>query len=151
MSARSKARKRALDILFEADAKQIPAATVLAETVRRRASAGEPELNPHAVELVTGVEENRAAIDSALQESLQEWDLHRLPAVDRQVLRLGAFEVMFRDDVPDAVAIDEAVSLATSLSTDDSPAFVNGVLGSVARRQAQQAQAEITGETGVAG
>ena len=132
MSARSKARKRALDILFEADAKDVPAASVLAETVRRRAADGDSELNPYAVELVEGVVANRDDIDAALSGALQEWTLDRLPAVDREVLRLGAFELLYRPDVPDAVAISEAVELARSLSTDESPAFVNGVLGSLA-------------------
>lgn len=136
MSARSKARKRALDVLFEADAKDVPAASVLAETVRRRSADGDPELNPYSVELVEGVVANRDDIDAALSGALQEWTLDRLPAVDREVLRLGAFELLYRPDVPDAVAISEAVELARSLSTDESPAFVNGVLGSLAGAKA---------------
>lgn len=135
MSARSKARKRALDVLFEADAKDVPAASVLAETIRRRAADGDPDLNPYTIELVEGVVANRSALDSALAASLEDWTLERLPAVDREVLRLGAYEVLFRDDVPDGVAISEAVELARSLSTDESPAFVNGVLGAVAASQ----------------
>jgi len=143
MSARSKARKRALDVLFEADAKDVPPASVLAETIRRRAADGDPDLNAYTIELVEGVVANRFAVDAALAGSLEDWTLERLPAVDREVLRLGAYEVLFRDDVPDAVAISEAVELARSLSTDESPAFVNGVLGTVATSQA--AGAEPTG------
>jgi len=135
MSARSKARKRALDVLFEADAKDVPPASVLAETIRRRAADGDPDLNPYTIELVEGVIANRAGVDSALSASLEDWTLERLPAVDREVLRLGAYELLFRGDVPDAVAISEAVELARSLSTDESPAFVNGVLGAVAASQ----------------
>jgi len=135
MSARSKARKRALDVLFEADAKDVPPASVLAETIRRRAADGDPNLNAYTIELVEGVVANRLAVDAALAASLEDWTLERLPAVDREVLRLGAYEVLFRDDVPDAVAISEAVELARSLSTDESPAFVNGVLGAVAASQ----------------
>ena len=135
MSARSKARKRALDVLFEADAKDVPPASVLAETIRRRAADGDPDLNAYTIELVEGVVANRLAVDAALSASLEDWTLERLPAVDREVLRLGAYEVLFRDDVPDAVAISEAVELARSLSTDESPAFVNGVLGAVAASQ----------------
>lgn len=142
MSARSKARKRALDILFEADAKQVPVPTVLADTVRRRASVGEPALNSYAVELVEGVQAHQQTIDSALRDALQEWQLERLPAVDRQVLRLAAFEILYRPDIPDAVAIDEAVSLAASLSTDDSPSFVNGVLGALARQRSEVHESE---------
>jgi len=143
MSARSKARKRALDVLFEADAKDVPPASVLAETIRRRAADGDPDLNAYTIELVEGVVANRLAVDAALSASLEDWTLERLPAVDREVLRLGAYEVLFRDDVPDAVAISEAVELARSLSTDESSAFVNGVLGTVATSQA--AGAEPTG------
>jgi len=141
MSARSKARKRALDVLFEADAKDVPPASVLAETIRRRAADGDPNLNAYTIELVEGVVANRLAVDAALAASLEDWTLERLPAVDREVLRLGAYEVLFRDDVPDAVAISEAVELARSLSTDESPAFVNGVLGAVATSQAAGAEA----------
>lgn len=135
MSARSKARKRALDVLFEADAKDVPPASVLAETIRRRAADGDPDLNPYTIELVEGVIANRTGVDAALTASLDDWTLERLPAVDREVLRLGAYELLFRGDVPDAVAISEAVELARSLSTDESPAFVNGVLGAVAASQ----------------
>jgi len=141
MSARSKARKRALDVLFEADAKDVPPASVLAETIRRRAADGDPNLNAYTIELVEGVVANRLAVDAALAASLEDWTLERLPAVDREVLRLGAYEVLFSDDVPDAVAISEAVELARSLSTDESPAFVNGVLGAVATSQAAGAEA----------
>ena len=135
MSARSKARKRALDVLFEADAKGVPVPTVLAETVRRRAAHGEPALNAYTFELVEGIVANQSAVDAALTSSLTDWSLDRLPAVDREVLRLGAYEILFAEDVPDAVAIDEAVELARSLSTEESPAFVNGVLGALQRSQ----------------
>src|SRR6056297_719735 len=135
MPARSKARKRALDVLFEADAKGVPVPTVLAETVRRRAADGDPPLNPYTVDLVEGLVTNQIAVDAALASSLSDWSLDRLPAVDREVLRLGAYEILFCGDVPDAVAIDEAVELARSLSTEESPAFVNGVLGAVQRSQ----------------
>lgn len=133
MSARSKARKRALDVLFEADAKGVPVASVLAETIRRRVGDGEPALNAYTVQLVEGLVANQEDVDSALTASLADWSLERLPAVDREVLRLGAYEILFVADVPDAVAIDEAVELARSLSTDESPVFVNGVLGAVQR------------------
>ncbi|HEV8025555.1 MAG TPA: transcription antitermination factor NusB, partial [Candidatus Nanopelagicales bacterium] len=109
MSARSKARKRALDVLFEADAKGVPVASVLAETIRRRVGDGEPALNAYTVELVEGLIANGVDVDRALTASLEDWSLDRLPAVDREVLRLGAYEILFVADVPDAVAIDEAV------------------------------------------
>lgn len=133
MSARSKARKRALDILFEADAKGIPLQTVLADTVRRRSSAGEPELNPYTVQLVEAIAANGEAVDDGIRSHLESWDLQRLPSVDRSILRIGAYEVLFAEDVPNGVAIAEAVELAKSLSTDESPAFINGVLGGISR------------------
>lgn len=132
MAARSKARKRALDILFEADSKGVPALSVLAEHVRRRHQSGDPELNEFTVELVEGVLGHQAEIDSRILAAAQGWTMDRMPLVDRAVLRLGTFEVLFRQDIPTGVAISEAVRLATDLSTDESPSFVNGVLASIA-------------------
>lgn len=139
MSARTKARKRALDILFEADSKGVPIAGVLAEHIRRRAAAGEPELNPHTVALVEGVIREQDSVDSVVESAAREWSLDRMPDVDRAILRIGAYEILFADDVPTAVAISEAVQLATSLSTDESPAFINGVLSGVASSLAGEA------------
>lgn len=132
MAARSKARKRALDILFEADSKSVPVGMVLADQIRRREQAGEPAFNEHTVTLVEGVRANADVIDAAINEASRDWTLDRMPMVDRAILRLGTFEIAFCDEVPNAVAISEAVQLATDLSTDESPAFVNGVLGAVA-------------------
>lgn len=139
MSARTKARKRALDILFEADSKGVPISGVLAEHIRRRAAAGEPELNPHTVALVEGVIREQDSVDSVVESAAREWSLDRMPDVDRAILRIGAYEILFADDVPTAVAISEAVQLATSLSTDESPAFINGVLSGVASSLAGEA------------
>src|SRR3954471_19581861 len=125
MSARSKARKRALDTLFEADQRGIDPLKLIAE---RTAAGGFTPLPEYAVTLVEGVSENSERIDELLSTYAHGWTLDRMPAVDRAVLRLGTWELMFNDDVPDAVAIDEAVDLARSLSTDDSPGFVNGLL-----------------------
>ncbi len=127
--ARRKARKRAVDILYEADIRNIDAVTMLADRV------GAPELPPvhdYTVTLVEGVTAHRARIDDVLSEHSEGWSLPRMPAVDRAVLRLGLYELLWATDVPDAVVIDEAVELAKSLSTDDSPRFVNGVLGRIA-------------------
>ena len=132
MSARRKARKRALDILFEADSKGIPASTVLAEQIRRREASGEPAFNSHTIALVEGVMEHQAEVDASIAGAASGWTIERMPAVDRAVLRLGVYEILFDEAVPPQVAISEAVELASSLSTDDSPAFVNGVLGAVA-------------------
>ena len=125
MSARSKARKRALDVLFESE--QRGADTL--ETLAGRLAAADPPVGEFTVELVEGVVSNRDRIDELLTTYSQGWSLDRMPAVDRAILRLGTFELLWRDDVPDAVVIDQAVELARSLSTDDSPAFVNGLLG----------------------
>ncbi|HVN11057.1 MAG TPA: transcription antitermination factor NusB [Kineosporiaceae bacterium] len=124
MAARTKARKRALDILFEADQRGLDAADVLAERLRR----ADPPVPEYAVEIVEGVIAHRERIDELLATYAQGWTLDRMPGVDRVLLRLSAWELLYNDQVPDAVAIDEAVDLARSLSTDESPAFVNGLL-----------------------
>ncbi len=127
MAARSKARKRALDVLFEADQRGMPPADLLA---RRIAEPGtEAALPQYSVELVEGVLARQERIDELIASYSHGWTLERMPAVDRAVLRLGAWEILYNDDVPDAVAADEAVELARALSTDDSPTFVNGLLG----------------------
>ncbi|MGA9311678.1 MAG: transcription antitermination factor NusB [Pseudonocardiaceae bacterium] len=129
MGARSKARKRAVDILFESDLRGLDPMALLAERV------GAPELAPvneYTISLVHGVVEHADDIDRLLAEQAHGWSLARMPAVDRAVLRLGVFELLFSAEVDDAVAIDEAIELAKLLSTDDSPRFVNGVLGALA-------------------
>jgi N utilization substance protein B len=129
VGARSKARKRAVDILFESDLRGLDPMALLAERV------GAPELAPvneYTISLVHGVVEHADDIDRLLAEQAHGWVLARMPAVDRAVLRLGVFELLFSAEVDDAVAIDEAIELAKLLSTDDSPRFVNGVLGALA-------------------
>ncbi len=127
MAARTKARTRALDILFEADQRGLNAETLLdARLLDAESRVGN---NPSTAELVRGVVARWADINAALTDYSQGWTLDRMPAVDRAILRLGAWEVLFNDDIPDAVAISEAVALATDLSTDESPSFVNGLLG----------------------
>jgi len=123
MGARSKARKRALDVLFEADQRGLDPLQLLTERM-----AGDPPLQEYAVTLVRGVAARQERIDELLATYAHGWTLDRMPAVDRCVLRLAAWELLYNDEVPDAVAIDEAVELARSLSTDDSPGFVNGLL-----------------------
>lgn len=125
MTARTKARKRALDILFESDQR---GADVL-ETLARRVAEAEPAVNPYTVELVEGVVAQRDRIDELLTTYSQGWSLDRMPAVDRTILRIGTYELLWRDEIPDAVAINEAVQLARDLSTEESPGFVNGLLG----------------------
>jgi transcription antitermination protein NusB len=122
--ARSKARKRALDVLFEAELRSQPVLDVLAE----RAEDETPPLPGYAADLVRGVHTHQERIDQLLAEYAQGWALERMPAVDRNILRIGAYELLWADDVPDVVAISEAVHLARDLSTEGSPAFVNGLL-----------------------
>ena len=124
MAARSKARKRALDILFEAEIRGEP----LLELLALRVGEASPPVSAYAAELVRGVSEHKKQIDQLLAAHARGWTLDRMPAVDRNILRLGAYELLWKDDVPDAVAISEAVQLAGDLSTDDSSAFVNGLL-----------------------
>ncbi|HTZ43526.1 MAG TPA: transcription antitermination factor NusB [Jatrophihabitans sp.] len=131
MAARSKARKRAVDLLYEADLRGVDPVSTLAE----RVALADPPINDYTVELVEGVTEHRAAIDELLSEYSEGWTIERMPGVDRAVLRVGLFELLWSAEVPDAVAIDEAVELAKALSTDESPKFVNGLLGRVLRNQ----------------
>jgi N utilization substance protein B len=132
MSARTKSRKRALDVLFESELRGLPLDGTLAE----RLEANEPPVNDYTVALVQGVVEHRERIDELLTSYSEGWTLDRMPAVDRNVLRLGVYEVLYVEDVPDAVAVSEAVSLVRDLSTDESPSFVNGVLGTIVRNKA---------------
>ncbi len=125
MSARSKARKRALDVVFAADARNVDPLTLLAE----REETGElTPMGEYAEQIVRGVATHYRRIDGLLAEHSQGWELHRMPAVDLAVLRIAAWELLY-SDVPGPVVVDEAVELAKSLSTDNSPRFVNGVLG----------------------
>ena len=134
MTARSKARERALAVLYEADqravaGRSIDLRTLLAERLEH--TTAQTALPQYAVEIVEGVADRAAEIDEIIVTYAQEWTLPRMPAVDRAVLRLGVWELMFNDDVPGAVAVSEAVALAAKLSTDESPDFVNGLLGRV--------------------
>ncbi|NDB19019.1 MAG: transcription antitermination factor NusB [Actinobacteria bacterium] len=128
MSARHKARKRALDILFESQIRGVDPLGVLSD----RRGAGDAVLNPYTVELVQGVVEHLTPIDATIAQFARGWDLDRMPTADLCILRIATYELRHRDDVPSSVAISEAVELAQDLSTDESAAFVNGVLASVA-------------------
>jgi transcription antitermination protein NusB len=116
-----------LDILFESDQRGTDPVANLADWVRR----SDPPVPDYARQIVEGVAANLSRLDDAITSSAREWSLDRMPSVDRAILRLATYELLCRDDVPVAVVIDEAVELAKSLSTDDSPAFVNGVLARV--------------------
>ncbi|WP_315095248.1 transcription antitermination factor NusB [uncultured Cellulomonas sp.] len=129
MGARTKARKRALDVLFEADQRGIDPVRLLADRIAEPGT--ESALPQYSVDLVEGVIAEQDRIDELLATHAHGWTIDRMPAVDRALLRLGTWEILFNDDVPDAVAVDEAVELARSLSTDESPQFVNGLLGRI--------------------
>jgi transcription antitermination protein NusB len=124
VSARTKARKRALDLLFECDLRSSDPLATLAE----RVAQSSPIVPEYTVTVVEGVVAHREQIDELISAYAVGWTMDRMPAVDRNLLRIGAFELLWSDDVPDAVVLSEAVNLARNLSTDDSPAFVNGVL-----------------------
>lgn len=127
MAARSKARKRAVDVLYEADVRS----RGRLELLRERVADGNPPVPDHTIRLVEGVDEFGARIDELIETHTAGWSLDRLPDVDRAILRMATYELLWADDVPDAVVIDEAVELAKALSTDESPRYVNGVLGAI--------------------
>jgi transcription antitermination protein NusB len=126
MAARTKARKRAVDVLYEADVRGRDVLSVLSDRMETP-----PPVPEHTIRLVEGVAEHAARIDALIEAHTTNWSLDRLPDVDRAILRMAVFELLWADDVPDLVVIDEAVELAKALSTDDSPAYVNGVLGAI--------------------
>jgi N utilization substance protein B len=132
MSARSKARKRALDVLFASELRRESPVEALDTAI----AEGEGPTNEYTAVLVRGVAEHQPRIDELLSEYSEGWTLGRMPAVDRNVLRLGVYELLYAEDVPDAVAVSEAMALVRDLSTDESPAFVNGILGNILRNKA---------------
>ncbi|MDT0316727.1 transcription antitermination factor NusB [Streptomyces millisiae] len=130
MSARSKARKRALQILFEADQRGVAPLDVMASWVEiGKTDDRQPPVSEYTRELVEGYAARAERIDELIAQYSVGWTLDRMPGVDRNILRLAAFELIWQDGTPDAVVLDEAVQLAREFSTDDSPPFVNGLLG----------------------
>ncbi len=151
MSARGRARTRAVEVLFEAEQRDEPALEVMS----RRRAHDDKQLGAYTEEIIRGVLLRRQEIDEAVQTWSRGWTLERMPAVDRTLLRVGAWELLYNDDVPDAVAVAEAVGLARELSTDDSPKFVNGLLGRLQKIKptllaAQQADPEAADQPTVA-
>jgi N utilization substance protein B len=129
---RHQARKRAVDLLFEAEARGLtPAEVADSRNVLAAEQADMALLNPYTLTVAQGVTEHKAHIDDLISSYLQGWTLDRIPAVDRAILRVAVWELLHADDVPEPVAVDQAVELAKKLSTDDSPGFVNGVLGQI--------------------
>tara|TARA_B110000503_G_scaffold142732_1_gene240638 strand:- start:4855 stop:5277 length:423 start_codon:yes stop_codon:yes gene_type:complete len=131
VSARSKARKQTLDLLYEADIRSVSASELLA--LRDVVEAG-PDARPireFTRELISGITSNRRKIDELISTYAQGWDMDRLPAVDRNILRLGIYEIVWSQDLDDGIAIDEALNLARELSTDESAGYIHGVLGRI--------------------
>ena len=131
MSARSKARKQALDILYEADIRSADAATILSQRDVVEEGPDARPIRDFTKVLIAGVVENKRKIDELITTYAQGWDMDRMAAVDRNILRLGIYEIIWSDDLADGIAIDEAITLAKDLSTDDSAAFIHGVLGKI--------------------
>ena len=137
MSARSKARKRAIDALFSADLRDEMASTMVAAAESNSDEReAQREIFDYAGQIVTGVELNQLEIDETIETYAHGWSLKRMPALDRAILRAACWEILFNDQVPDAVAIDEAVELAKEFSTDDSPGFINGLLNKISATRA---------------
>ncbi|WP_308464676.1 transcription antitermination factor NusB [Rathayibacter soli] len=139
MSARTKARKRALDILYSADVRQAPVASILAAEAERAAS--EPARAAswlYAREIVDGVQDHLVEIDELIETYAQGWTLSRMPAVDRAIIRIGVWELLYNDEVPTGVAISEAADAAATLSTDDSSGFISGLLSKIAQINAAE-------------
>ncbi|MCE7079699.1 transcription antitermination factor NusB [Streptomyces sp. ST2-7A] len=132
MAARNTARKRALQILFEADQRDVRPTTVLADWIRHSHSdTRQPPVSEYTMRLVEGYAEHAGTIDGLIARHAVGWPLDRMPVVDRSLLRMSAYELIWEDETPDAVVLDEAVRLAREFSTDDSPGFVNGLLGKI--------------------
>ncbi len=126
MSARSKARKRALDFLYEADIKKVQAVDLFGTR-----GATELSQEPYVLTLITGVAQHINKIDELIITYAQGWDMDRMPPIDRNILRIAIFEILWASDIDLQVACDEAVELAKSISTDESSSYINGVLGRI--------------------
>lgn len=131
MSARSKARKQALDILYESDIRSTDALATLASRDIEEEGPDARPIREFTRELISGVTTNKRKIDELIATYAQGWDMDRLAAVDRNILRLGIYEIVYNDELADGIAIDEAITLAKDLSTDDSANFIHGLLGKI--------------------
>lgn len=131
MPARRRARKRALDVLYEADLRDLPVRTVL-EAYLERMPTPRPEHLPYTVALAEGVAEHLDEIDEMIATFAEGWTIDRMPVVDRNLARIAVYELLHVPEIDDPVAITEAVELAKEMSTDDSPRFLNGLLGRIA-------------------
>jgi len=151
MTARRKARKRALDVLYEAEVRGESVEAVITRRAQADPDPSIPALAAWSVTVARGVEQHRQTIDTLLASYAQGWTLERMPSVDRNLARIATWELLYAPEVPVAVAISEAVALAAELSTDESPAYVNGVLSSLARAHPREASAGVEGGAGLGG
>jgi N utilization substance protein B len=131
VSARSKARKQALDILYEADIRSSDALAILESRDVVEEGPDARPIREYTRELISGVTSNKRKVDELIATYAQGWDMDRLAAVDRNILRLGIFEIIWSDELADGIAIDEAITLAKDLSTEDSATFIHGLLGKI--------------------
>ena len=133
MSARSKARKQSLDLLYEGDIRgQAPADLLALRDVVEDGPDARP-IREYTKELIAGIGENRRKIDELISTYAQGWDMDRLPAIDRNILRLGIYEIVWTPDLAEGIAIDEALNLAKELSTEESARYIHGVLGKISQ------------------
>ncbi len=137
MPARSKARKQSLDILFESDIRSISALDILEQRLGEQSGPEARPIREYASEIVRGVSDHRRKIDELISTYAQGWDMDRLPTVDRNILRIAIFEILWGDEIPDPVAIDEALNMAKLLSTDESAGYIHGVLGRISSIKAE--------------
>ena len=131
MSARSKARKHSLDILYEADIRKSDAIAIIESRLAISEDAELPPVREYTKVLVGGVSEHKRKIDELIATYIQGWDIDRLAAVDRNILRIAIFEILYTSNIPEAVAIDEALTLAKDLSTEESAGYIHGVLAKI--------------------
>jgi N utilization substance protein B len=140
VSARSKARKQALDILYEADIRSSDALAILESRDVVEEGPDARPIREYTRELISGVTSNKRKVDELIATYAQGWDMDRLAAVDRNILRLGIFEIIWSDELADGIAIDEAITLAKDLSTEDSATFIHGLLGKISSIKASVAR-----------
>jgi N utilization substance protein B len=131
VSARSKARKQALDILYESDIRGVDASSILEQRDVLEEGPDARPIREFTRELITGVTSNKRKIDELITTYAQGWDMDRMAAVDRNIVRLGIFEIVWSEELADGIAIDEAINLAKDLSTEDSATFIHGLLGKI--------------------
>lgn len=133
MSARSKARKQTLDLLYEADIRGVSAADLLANRVATEEGPEARPIREFTRDLIAGITANKRKIDELIATYAQGWDMDRLPAVDRNILRLGIYEIVWTPELSESIAIDEALTLAKELSTEESSGYIHGVLGKISQ------------------